>query len=221
MILAVIATEFESSYFIQEVNTDWFETLICGVGPVESALKLTRFLEKRAEDVSLIFHFGIGGAYIRKDELSCRMLDICIAEHEIFGDLGIHFPHRIDELPSEFFQKKFALDKYSAAMAEEILINRGISYRKGTFITVSSVSGTRSRGDIFVDQYDGLCENMEGAAIVRVAEEYHIPVLEIRCISNMVEDRNLQNWKMNQACLKMGKTAATVMDELSEKYEKI
>jgi len=37
---------------------------------------------------------------------------------------------------------------------------------------------------------------MEGAAVAQVCQQYKVPFLEIRGVSNMVEDRNLQNWDL-------------------------
>ena len=44
------------------------------------------------------------------------------------------------------------------------------------------------------ERYHGLCENMEGAAVAQVAACHGVPWLEVRGISNMVEDRDLSKW---------------------------
>jgi futalosine hydrolase len=40
---------------------------------------------------------------------------------------------------------------------------------------------------------------MEGAAVAQVCETYGVPFLELRGVSNMVEDRNLDNWDLEGA----------------------
>jgi len=45
----------------------------------------------------------------------------------------------------------------------------------------------------------GICENMEGAAIAQVCALYRIPFLELRGISNLVVDRNPQEWRLTEA----------------------
>jgi futalosine hydrolase len=70
----------------------------------------------------------------------------------------------------------------------------------GPFITVNGVSGNRKRGEMLRKKWQGLRENMEGAAVVRVCREFDLPCLELRCISNMVEDRDLANWRVAEAC---------------------
>ena len=85
----------------------------------------------------------------------------------------------------------------------------------GNFITVNSVSGTRDRGEILQQKYNGLCENMEGAAIAQVCQEFSLPLLEVRCISNYVEDRDPARWRLQEACDKAGEIAAAVVEELN------
>jgi len=64
-------------------------------------------------------------------------------------------------------------------------------------------------------QHQALCENMEGAAVARVCQQFGLPLLELRCISNLVEDRNLQNWQLKQACTRCGEAAALIVEGLS------
>jgi futalosine hydrolase len=42
---------------------------------------------------------------------------------------------------------------------------------------------------------------MEGAAVAQIAALYGIPMLEVRGISNMVEDRDLRRWDKKTASL--------------------
>ena len=95
MILAVAATEIEMAPFLiqsaelaESVST--CRTLITGVGPVETALRLTRFLCESEEQFDTVIHFGVGGAYILPEKSrQPELLDICLAEQEIAGDFGI------------------------------------------------------------------------------------------------------------------------------------
>ena len=77
------------------------------------------------------------------------------------------------------------------------------------------MSATVSRGAMLMRQYDGLCENMEGAAVARVCEEYNLPLLEMRTISNFVEERDLTRWKLHEACDEAGKAAAILLKGLT------
>jgi futalosine hydrolase len=71
----------------------------------------------------------------------------------------------------------------------------------GVFLTVSTVTGTRERALELRRRHKALCENMEGAAVAQVCALYGIPLLEIRGISNMVEDRDALGWEKGLAAL--------------------
>lgn len=215
MILAVAATEFERDAYLQAGGETSSKVVVCGVGVLESCLTLTRYLEKYHMDVSAVLNFGIAGAYFLKSINSPAILDICIAEREIFGDLGICYPRRLDELGDEFApQKTFSLDENLTAKTLKVLRRNNINVITGNFVTVSSVSGTYDRGEILRQKYDGLCENMEGAAIARVCLDYSLPFIEMRCISNYVEDRDPSRWRLKDACKKAGEVAALIVREL-------
>lgn len=66
----------------------------------------------------------------------------------------------------------------------------------GPFVTVQQCSGVQAIGDTLAARYDGICENMEGAAAAHVAEANGIPFVEIRGISNRVVDRDLSQWDL-------------------------
>ena len=51
-------------------------------------------------------------------------------------------------------------------------------------------SGLAVRGNELAARFNAICENMEGAAAAQVCTLYEVPFLELRGISNLVEDRN-------------------------------
>jgi futalosine hydrolase len=69
----------------------------------------------------------------------------------------------------------------------------------GSFITLSTCTGTTARAKELEERCHGLCENMEGAAVAQVAALHGIPWLEVRGISNIVEDRDLTKWDIPKA----------------------
>ena len=105
----------------------------------------------------------------------------------------------------------FPMDPVLLAQAGDALSSRRISFYSGNFVTVSCASGTARRGRMLAEQYQGLCENMEGAAVARVCREFALPCLELRCISNLVEDRDTSRWQLRKACRKAGEAAALVV----------
>ncbi len=89
-----------------------------------------------------------------------------------------------------------------------------IEHHSGTFISVNSVTGKRVRGEHLQQRWSGLCENMEGAAVAQVCSLFSLPLFELRCISNMVEDRNPVGWRLQEACDKMAITTNKILEEI-------
>jgi futalosine hydrolase len=219
MILAVTATELEMSAMLETPAAACCLRLVTGVGQVESCLRLSRYLSSPPASISLVVHFGVAGAYPSAKGMRPALLDICLATTEINGDLGICYPSRIDDLGDGFRPPtRFILDSGMATAARGVLEQHGIPHFSGNFVTVNCASGTRKRGEILCHKYNGLCENMEGAAVARVCADFGLPLIEVRCISNFVEDRDLSKWCLTQACEKGGRIAALIIAELEKHY---
>ena len=54
---------------------------------------------------------------------------------------------------------------------------------------------------------------MEGAAVAMVCKTFNTPCVELRCISNMVEDRNTADWMLEDAIDKICRVAEVVLNE--------
>jgi futalosine hydrolase len=229
MILAVAATEFEMKplvrFLAMERDVAHQEgrelpccTLIAGVGPVETTLRLTRYLERRDQRIDKVLNFGVAGSYIGESLPSGNgaLLDLCLAEQENLGDFGICFADHFEALDEKLGGSTvFPLDQPMLRQARKILDRHGMAYRCGNFVTVSAVSATRQRGAMLAARFQGLCENMEGAAVARVCSEFSLPLLEVRAVSNLVEDRDLGRWRMAEACAVAAEAAALLVREMA------
>ncbi len=212
MFLAVAATSLEMTPFTTALEGWPCPTLICGMGPVLAALRLSTWLHSYATTIEAVINFGVAGIFPETSPL-VDLLDICLATGEILGDFGIcdrHAIHRFDQQMSAC-PDRLPLDPQLLADAETILHTHGIACHCGLFITVNSATATRQRARILSAQYRGLCENMEGFALALACREYHIPFLELRCISNLVGQRNRRRWRLEEAAQRAGKTAALVV----------
>lgn len=204
MILAVAATKLEMKPFFQLTEREKTAclSLVTGVGPVETAVRLALFLAGCDEKIDLVINFGVAGAYVGQSGHP-KYLDICLAEEEIFGDFGFCSGNGIEYFENpEFGKSRFSMDRQWLKRAKQALENNGISFRSGSFITVNCASATLRRGNMLQQTWQGLCENMEGAAVARICQEFDLPCLEIRAVSNYVEDRNPATWKLAEACEK-------------------
>ncbi|MGX9725748.1 MAG: futalosine hydrolase [Candidatus Electronema sp. VV] len=213
-LLLAAATDFELRAFAEAGGAvSRVQTLLTGIGPMETAFTLTDALHRHAGSVSAVINFGIAGAF---PDSGAELLDICLAEEEVLGDLGICLPDRIERFAERGLAVRdcFVLDVGLRAAAEKSLTREGLSCRSGVFVTVSSSSGTAARAQQFGGQYQGLCENMEGAAAARVCEAFGLPCLELRCVSNVAGERDKRRWRLREACLRAGQAAAAVTDFL-------
>ena len=81
----------------------------------------------------------------------------------------------------------------------------------GPFVTVSACSGTGARGAELAGRFGAVCESMEGAAYAHVAALYGVPFLEVRGISNRVEDRDLSAWRLHDAAAIAARAVETLV----------
>lgn len=211
MILLVVATAMEAPPLADCRNRA--EVLIAGVGVLETALRLTKRLTAGQEPVSLVINCGVGGGY---PDSGATLLDICLAEHEVLGDLGICYGEQVEPLHASLTGPlTYPLSASHTKQAAAILGRHGMASRSGVFVTVSAVSATTRRGAWLHRAHNGLCENMEGAAVARVCQEFGIPCIEVRSISNLVEDRNPTTWQLAPAIRRCGQAVTLLVNSLS------
>lgn len=178
--------------------------LVAGMGKTNAAHALTALRERHP--LLGVLGFGVGGAYPGS---GFTVGDLALASEEIYGDEGVETPSEwlsteqigiplLHRAGTERFNR-FPLDPRRVAAAERILAEAGIPTRSGPFVTVSNCSGTARRGAELARRFGGVCETMEGAALAHVAALYDLPFLELRGISNQVEDRDLAAWDLRAA----------------------
>lgn len=189
-ILLVVATK-------QEIFKDkfkGFDVLVAGVGMVNTTLNLTKQLSVKTYD--LVINMGIAGAFT----------DINIGEvveviQDSFSEIGF-------ENGIEFEQfSDFRIDtNYS--------VEGKTNLQKVKGITVNTVHGNEDSIADIVKKNNPDVESMEGAAVLKVCEEFKIPCMQIRSISNKVEKRNKANWDIPLAIQNLNNEVAKIITEL-------
>lgn len=175
-----------------------------GMGKTNAAHGATALLETRA--VRGVVGFGIGGAYPGS---GVRVGEVALASHAVYADEGVEAPGGwisaegigIPLLEREGVRRfnEFPLDPARVRDARAALEAAGLPAAVGPFLTVSSCSGTTARGRELAARFGALCEGMEGAALAHVCALYGVPFLEVRGVSNPVEDRDLSRWRIAEA----------------------
>jgi futalosine hydrolase len=194
---------FPESY-CGEINGKKVVTAVVGIGKANSAGGVTALVLRHAPRIVIIT--GCAGAY---PESGLETGQLALAASEVFGDEGVLTCEGwkgLEEIGISVLERKgtryfneIPLSFSLAEQAIQLASALDLPLRRGRFITVSTCSGTSSRGRELFRLFGGLCENMEGAAAALVAMQYGIDCLEVRGISNLVEDRDLSRWNIQLA----------------------
>jgi futalosine hydrolase len=175
-----------------------------GMGKTNAAHGLTALLERR--EVRGIIGFGVAGAYAGS---GLQVGDVALASKAVYGDEGVEAPGGwlstegigipLLEQDGRPVYNEIVLDAGRVRRATDALTAAGVHVRVGPFVTVSACSGTAVRGAAVAARFGGMVEGMEGAALAHVSALYACPFLEVRAVSNPVEDRDLSKWRLPEA----------------------
>jgi futalosine hydrolase len=183
---------------------------VTGIGKVNAASAATVLLERFTPQ--LLINTGCGGAFPGS---GLSVGELAVASCESFPDEGVETPQGwrgldligipVFEGRAERFFNQLPLSGELAAGALGCAREQGLRAELGPFHTVSTCSGTSGRGAELLRRFPGICENMEGGAVAQVALIYGVPFLEVRGISNLVEDRDLSRWDLQRAVAEVQK----------------
>ncbi len=183
------------------------QRVICctaGVGKANASAATAALLERYQP--RLVITTGCCGAY---PDSGLMVGDLAMATDEVFGDEGVLTNQGwlgLKEMGIPLLKQAAAtcfnsipLSASEREKADAVANTHQLHLRQGVFVTVSSCSGTRQGGVELSGRYQAICENMEGAAIALTALRYNVPCLEIRGVSNLVEDRDMSRWDIKRA----------------------
>jgi futalosine hydrolase len=176
-----------------------------GIGKAAAAAACITLLHRCLPQA--LWLFGCGGAYPGS---GLSIGDLALAENEIFGDEGIDTKEGFQDLattglvmrnsPGPLFNT-WPVDQGLYSWAKLSLAGHAANALKtlrcGPFITVSTCTGTTEKAEETAFRTGGICENMEGAAVALACQQMTVPFLEVRGISNLVEDRDTSRWDLS------------------------
>ncbi len=213
MLLIAVATENEIKPLEQFLaDVDGVEFLVTGMGPIATAASLSNYLTLHNARVNGVLNIGVAGAYI---DSGLAILDICLAQQEFLGDFGICMKDGIQDFDPGLRKSGTPLlfNNDLVPRIKRILNEQNIVFKSVNFVTVNCCTGTAERGEYLRNKFAAGCENMEGAAVAMVCENFAIPCAELRCVSNMVEDRDTANWHLAEAIEKICVVVEVVLHE--------
>jgi futalosine hydrolase len=214
-VLVLAATPLETT-LLQSANV-----LVTGIGAVNTAHALTQYLATKPRP-TLVIQTGIAGAYVPAD---VAVGSVLLADTEIYGDLGVLTPdgwRPMEEIGIPLLERTASRDaRFNYFPLDAALVNRAsnaagsLVARTGKFLTLSQVTGVRSFGDTLYARFGALCESMEGAAAAHVCALYDMPFLEVRGVSNLVENRDRSKWQIVEAAEAAQKVVMKLLDALA------
>ncbi len=166
------------------------DVLITGVGMVPTAVFTSMVLGRYAYDA--VINAGICGSFNREIPIG-KLLNIttdCLPETG--AEDGEHFLSIIDlklldqdEFP--FNGGKLINDSvFDSSLINGLLISAGV--------TVNTVHGNALNIDAFMQRHPADIESMEGAAFIYACKMHKVRHLQVRSVSNYIEDRDVSKW---------------------------
>ncbi|MEE1946701.1 futalosine hydrolase [Pedobacter sp. KR3-3] len=193
-LLVVAATSAEISGLYQHfglaeanfVQTPEFDILITGVGMTATAFALGTRLNP---SYGLVLNVGIAGSFDHTLELG-NLVNITT---DVFAELGAEDHDSFLSIDQLGFGTNAYTNNYTSALPQ---VDR-LPQVKG--ITVNKVHGNAQSIARIKSLFNPQVESMEGAAFFYACHQLQLPCLQIRSISNAVEPRAKENWKIGLA----------------------
>ncbi|HOB84797.1 MAG TPA: futalosine hydrolase [Bacteroidales bacterium] len=197
-VLIVAATHVEADVAsrIQVPGDMSVSTLITGIGSVATAWSLTKWISSnRLPD--LVINIGLAGSFRE----SIKPGDVVMPVSDCFADSGTETGDGFLTLAEAGLEEpdRFPYSKGRIIADNNLLIKATGILNPVTAITVNTVSGTAGTIERLRMKYDPDIETMEGAAFFYVCRMSDVQFISLRGISNMVEPRDRNKWKIRPA----------------------
>lgn len=169
------------------------DTIAVGVGPAAAAAGTATALttaELGGRPYTLVVSAGIGGGF------SAPPGTVLLADAITVADLGAETPEGF--LPVTELGFGTVTHRPPESLVRDLAAATGAV--AGTVLTVSTVTGTADRAALLAQRHPGaVAEAMEGFGVAEAAAAHHVPVAEIRTVSNAVGPRDRAAWRIGEA----------------------
>ncbi|SFG57441.1 futalosine hydrolase [Pedobacter insulae] len=163
-----------------------FDVIITGVGMTATAFALGKHL---SNDYSLVLNVGIAGSF----DKNIALASLVNIRTDTFSELGAEDGESFLNLEDLGFGKC----SFTSGFTSNIELIKKLPAVSG--ITVNTVHGNIRTIHNLLQKHAVQTESMEGAAVFYACQQMNIPVLQVRSISNYVEQRNKEAWKIGLA----------------------
>ncbi len=206
-ILIVAATESEIASVVREKPSlppgTHLDTLTTGVGMVATAAQTARALALTRYDLAL--NFGVCGSFDRRLQPG-RVVHVV--------------SDRIAELGAEDGDAFLTVEALGLP-ADPVFVNSDPpeieplgSLPAVSGITVNTVHGNERSIAEIVRRFSPQVESMEGAAFMHACLISQVPFAQIRAVSNAVERRNREAWRLGDAIANLNRCARAILEHV-------
>ncbi|CAM3484644.1 futalosine hydrolase [Marinicrinis lubricantis] len=187
-----------------------FEVMLAGVGPASAAARTAFALSKGK--YTAVISAGIGGGFAERADVG----SVVIADEIVAADLGAETPEgfcSVDELG--FGSSRIAVEEEWGNLFRGALKEALFPVHTGSVLTVSTATGTAETCQALLNRHPrAAAEAMEGYGVAAAAQDFGLPMIEIRAISNVVGPRDRDAWRIPEALDKL-KAAFSIISEVS------
>jgi len=195
---------------VYDHNGHEIHVLITGVGMVSTAFWAGYFLAQ--QDYDLVMNAGVAGAFDR----NLRIGEVVRVNSDSFPEMGAEDGEAFLSLMDLELIEDDDYDLAGGVMTVhgfEDLRSVG-ALQEVAGITVNTVHGNEESIAALAERADAQIESMEGAAVIFAAMCAKVDVLCLRGISNFVERRNKESWRIPEAVENLNAILLSVLDEL-------
>jgi len=210
-------------YEYTEGTIGHLRVVICtgGVGKVNAAASTAVMIYQHQPQ--LVINTGCAGAYVGS---GLAIGNLVVASEEILADEGVvvtggwkglrYMKIAAVEQGEVRCYNTLPLSSHAAEKAMQLAAYYDEILVRGRFATVSTCSGTLQQGEELSQRWNAIIENMEGAAVAQVCLRCGVDCLEIRGVSNMVEERDLKKWDIPRAVDAAQRFVLRYLEELEQ-----
>ena len=200
-ILLISATAFEIAPAFQQLKTNSnIGFCVTGVGMLATAVSLAKAIYQ--ERPSVIIQAGIAGAFNE----SLSLGDVVMVKDEVIGDVGVEE----NDTWKDVFDLGFCAPD-QPPFSNKRLVNHQLHHYQSLQLpivsgcTVNQITTDSKRKLSILQQYQPDIESMEGAALHYIGNEFDIPYLQLRSISNYVCERDKTKWALKASIENLNK----------------
>ncbi|WP_054956263.1 futalosine hydrolase [Paenibacillus dakarensis] len=211
-ILVVTAVDAEKEAVLRGLaGNDQYDVIAGGVGPAASASRTAMALA--SGHYKYVISAGIGGGFPGRAPVG----SVVTASAIIAADLGSETPDGFLSVDELGFGSSHI---HPLSELSELLTVRlqaaGLQAVLAPILSVSTTTGTRESAEALISRSpEAAAEGMEGFGVAQAAQDFGLPVLEIRAISNLVGPRDRDAWNIPEALRVLEAVSSTLPEVLT------